>query len=766
MELYELLRIDSLEKNKFLKFILAVQFTILFIIGLDAIGLNIPILRQLIGFIYLTFVPGILIFRILKIRGFDLVNTLLFTVGLSITFIMLCGLFINVLYPIIGISNPLSTLSLTATTCVFILIFSIIIYYRDEDIIETHINQKHFFKPSILLPIIILLPALSVFGTYSMNYSDNNSFILLLIAIISIIIILSVLSKKFLLKDHYPFAILMISISLLYMISLINPYIMGWDIHVEYHFADLAHDASFWNSSIPDNVNAMLSIVILPIFYSNFLNLPIDQIFKIIYPLFFSLVPLGLYELYRKETGEIIAFISVCFFMSSIVFFGEMPQLCRQQIAELFLVLLIILIFNRKRDIDPEKKKILIILFSISLIVSHYGTSYIFIFYLLFGFALMFLFSNYTSAKPNNNLTLGVIILYIVMCLTWYIYVSGSSSFSTIVGIISNIYSSLGEFTSPTTRDPLILKRIFFINLTSLETIKIFLEFTTMLFIAIGIIKFCLIIKNKKEEYNIEFFSMALVSIAIIVMSIGLPYFAGYLNMSRLYFQALIIISPFFVFGGIIFFQYVLKKLTITIGIDTALLFVSLIVVYYLLFNTGFMFVVTGETKEAFTLTCLEKKGTSADLIYIYDEEISSAEWLSANINNDSIVFSDNNSKKMVLMSYAPHHDVFDFSKSTSWDLKDTFFYFRKLNTENKIIESSNTSEYNWACIDIQKTLFYKQNILNCNKIYDNGRSYIFAYPKEKSTLMPQDRGFLPVGYPAILYQDNLLLYNSFSVWQ
>ncbi|MCD4843151.1 MAG: DUF2206 domain-containing protein, partial [Methanosarcinales archaeon] len=327
--------------------------------------------------------------------------------------------------------------------------------------------------------------------------------------------------------------------------------------------------------------------------------------------------------------------------------------------------------------------------------------------------------------------------------------------------------SSLGEFTSPTTRDPLILKRIFFINLTSLETIKIFLEYITMLFIAIGIIKLFLIIKNnKKEEYNVEFFSMALVSIVIIVMSIGLPYFAGYLNMSRLYFQALIIISPFFVFGGTMFFRYVLKKLTITIGIDTALLFVSLIVVYYLLFNTGFMFVVTGETKEAYTLTCLEKDGTSADLMYIYDEEVSSAKWLSMNINNDSIVFSDYNSKKMVLMSYAPHHKVFDFSESTSWDLEDTFFYFRKLNTENKIIESSNASGYNWECIDIQKTLFYEQNILNCNKIYDNGRSYIFGYPKGQSTLMPQDRGFLSVGYQAILYPGNLPLYNSFSVWQ
>ena len=42
---------------------LAIQFAIWGAIGLDVIGLQIPILRQLIGFIYLTFVPGIIILK-------------------------------------------------------------------------------------------------------------------------------------------------------------------------------------------------------------------------------------------------------------------------------------------------------------------------------------------------------------------------------------------------------------------------------------------------------------------------------------------------------------------------------------------------------------------------------------------------------------------------------------------------------------------------------------------------------------------------------
>ncbi len=729
MQLNNSIPVNDWKIRKNLKLVLAVQLALWGVIGLDAIGLQVPIIRQLIGFIYLTFIPGILILRILKIHKLSPIKALLYTVGLSISFLMLVGLFMNIVYPFVGISNPLSALSLIATISIFILILCVIGYHRDKCFSGILINQKQPFHPPILLPVLVLLPALSIFGTWLMNNFDNNSFILLLILIISIVILLSTLSRKFLFEDYYPFAILMISISLLYMMSLISPYIIGWDIHHEYYFANLVYNASYWNYLIPDNVNGMLSIVILPTIYSHILNLQIDQIFKIIYPLLFSLVPLGLYELYSEETGKKIAFISVCFFMSFSVFFGEMTQLCRQQIAELFFVVMLLLIFDRKEDIDTLKRKILIIIFGMFIIVSHYAISYIFMFYLLSGFVLIFLLSNYTATKPNKNLTLGVITLYFVMSLSWYIYVSGSSSFNTIVGIGNNIFSSLYEFASLSTRDPTILKRIYLADLTSTERVKIGFEYITMFFIAIGVIKSSLsIIKNKKSDFNIDFFSMVLVSATIIAMCIGLPFFSVYLNMSRFYFQALFFLAPFFVFGGVVLFRLISKQLKRTIKTDTILFFISLILIAYFLFNTGFMYVATGESKETYTLPCLEKEGICPDLIYIYDEEVSSAKWLSTNINNESIAYADYNGKWMVLKSHAPKVNAYIFSNSTIWILRDTYIYFRQLNTKNKILERSSELERNYEYIDLQNTSFYKTFITHSNKIYDNGGSYLYNY--------------------------------------
>ena len=57
------------EIKKFLSVILSIQLALWGVIGLDAMGIQIPIIRQLIGFIYLTFVPGILILRILKLHN-------------------------------------------------------------------------------------------------------------------------------------------------------------------------------------------------------------------------------------------------------------------------------------------------------------------------------------------------------------------------------------------------------------------------------------------------------------------------------------------------------------------------------------------------------------------------------------------------------------------------------------------------------------------------------------------------------------------------
>ena len=64
------------------------------------------------------------------------------------------------------------------------------------------------------------------------------------------------------------------------------------------------------------------------------------DIFKVIYPILFSFVVLGLYSVFKKQTTNKIAFMSCFLFISVFMFFLEMPYLARQEIGELFVVLM------------------------------------------------------------------------------------------------------------------------------------------------------------------------------------------------------------------------------------------------------------------------------------------------------------------------------------------------------------------------------------------------------------------------------------------
>ena len=90
------------------------------------------------------------------------------------------------------------------------------------------------------------------------------------------------------LKDGTHFHVWIISISLLYMSSLISPYVWGWDIQNEYYLANLVINYSYWNFILPDAYNSMLSIVMLAPVYSLYTNVNLDHVFKIVSP-FFSL---------------------------------------------------------------------------------------------------------------------------------------------------------------------------------------------------------------------------------------------------------------------------------------------------------------------------------------------------------------------------------------------------------------------------------------------------------------------------------------------
>src|SRR5665647_781228 len=100
----------ELKKTLFVTAVL--QVVLLGSAGLNYLGAPLLIIQQVIGCIFLLFIPGILLLRVLKYHDLGSVATPLYAVGLSIATLIFIGLFINQVYPYLGITRPIATLPL------------------------------------------------------------------------------------------------------------------------------------------------------------------------------------------------------------------------------------------------------------------------------------------------------------------------------------------------------------------------------------------------------------------------------------------------------------------------------------------------------------------------------------------------------------------------------------------------------------------------------------------------------------------------------
>ena len=338
MKLLNPLEMNDWDIKSFFLVILILQILFLGFFLLSTLGINIPIIKGIVATIDLIFVPGILFLRTIRMHKLGSLRSFLFAVGSSLSLIMGMGFLLNV--SLINFTAPLTSVNIIMTLFTLVILLSITSYIVDKDYSNPSFIETQDFNSSSIYFSILLVP-LVIIGTYCLNYFSLNYLLEIYILLIPVLVLAVVFDK--ITPKFYPFIILMISISLLFHTSLISNYIWGWDIMREYSLANLINTQSFWNYNTPITYNAMLSTAILPTLFSKTTGLSIVWVYKIIFPLIFSVVPVGVYEISSKLTDKKIGFLSSFFFMSFYVFFIEMFQLPRQQIAELFLVLTLIL---------------------------------------------------------------------------------------------------------------------------------------------------------------------------------------------------------------------------------------------------------------------------------------------------------------------------------------------------------------------------------------------------------------------------------------
>ena len=751
------------------------------LIGLASAGFDIPVLRQVTGFIFLTFIPGVLILRILRVHGISATESLVYSAGLSIAFVMFSGALTNLLLPAAGIQQPLSLLPVTITIAFLIIILMAVAWIRDRGFIPPEVTSPVIKIPLVPVFSLVLLFALTVLGVTLVDCYQNN--LLLLICLIAIVAVVGLAAfGKFIQPALYPLAIFTIGLCLLYQTTLMSPYLVGQDIYTEYHFYRQVADSGFWNFAFPSTVNSCLSITIMAPVYSLFLGIDGRWVFKAIYPLIFALVPVILFQVFRRQTSPKKAFLSAFFFVAVPTFSLEMISLCRQQVAELFFALVILLLIERK--LKAGTKLALLTIFTVSIIVSHYALGFIGFIYmgLLLPLVLIIRSSAFQKiwswiiiksgglppvmkkprALPAKALAI-LVAVYFISALAWYGTVASGLNAAVVGGIwtghTTTITTEVGKIVSKPAGPAVSTDLPAFLQFSKRDTLvqtalgldfprsspegKAFriLQYATQLLLVLGCLR--LFFRPGQMRFTIEYIALSVASALLLLACIFLPLFADQLNTTRIYHIALMTLAPFCILGGEAVWlgavslwhriKYVVPGTSMRAATNQfnnagaedspgGLKFVALaVLIPYFLFTSGFIYEITGQevTDKIETPYSIALSSYRLNLAGVfYLKDGAAAKWLAQKADVKSETYGDYHTAN-ILGFYEFPGQLLYFSQPADLVQGGEYIYFTAWNMDKRaVIVGFATGLRRQIKWDDVPGL--TQDIINSNRIYYN----------------------------------------------
>ncbi len=727
--------------------------------------------RTIFSFILLTIVPGFLIMLMLKVRKIGFWEYLIYTIGLSIAFLMFGGLTVNWILPWLHISDePLSLIPLLTGFCIFLSIFGVIAYRRNKKISLEIKFPKLSCLNILFFTLPIAFPILSILGAVNLNNGISNYLTMIMLGGIALYILLLVLLKNKLNGNIYPWSIFNISLSILLMTSLRGWYLSGHDIKLEYYIFKLTNFSHIWNyGSFPNPYNSCLAINILPTVLNSFLKINDMYIYKIAYQIIFAVCPVIIYILSKKFVEKSVALLSSIFFVSFPIFINDLSFHNRQEIAFLFIALLLLSLFNIENN--NRKKSILFIIFGAGMIISHYTTTYLSLILLSGSYIINLIINKIkkTTQDTQSSIKFFPLSFLLVFTLVWTTQVTYSLnnvySFINKINIEkiftnnfksddinytlflsenkqsdvdklksymllrekladinnselnnNNIYYSKDTFTKypVTISDPPVIdatgigKFLEKHNISAFDINYYLRQITAKLvqiLVLIGLIAI-IFIKKFKNNINADYTILSIMSVVIIIFTLIIPFITIDYSLLRTFQHFLIILSLPAIIGCLLVFNILGKRL--------ALYFTSVIILTIFLILSGFIPQIIGNYYPQLNLN---NKGYYYNAYYTYASEIKSIKWLKINNTNNSIIESDSFGVSKLLA----YGNLIAFNQIIPSTIrKDSYVYLPFYLTKTKIL-----------------TLFYQGNQLflnyptefldiNKNLIYSNRNSKIY----------------------------------------
>ena len=672
-----------------------------------AILLNIPLLRQILGFFCFMIIPGLLILHILRLDKIEFLKKIVLSIGLSITFLMLGGLFVNCFHPFI--SSPLSLHPLLVSFNIFLVILAAIAYERNK----LDFSIKNFFnfkldlkeKSVSILLFPVLFPFMSIFGEYLLNFYGTNTILVAMLLLIPVyVVVITTSLQDRISKNTYPIAILMIAVALALMYGLRHNNIPVGDICYEYYAFKLTRDNAYWDiSNFQTHLNAMLSVTILPTIYSLFLGLSGQAVYLIVYRIIYAVTPLIAYALFRNYINDHFAFLAAFFIVSQFPYMTLIGSTARVEIAYVLFFSAILVFFDK--EIDESNRRALFSIFVMGMILSHYSTTFIFLLFAFLHYLITVLFGSKLETK--SKIIGNEIALFSVFTFFWYSQIT-IAPFNSAVNFIKEATVNLAVLSMESLKS----QGVFLggIQQSLPHKVTVIIHDISFAVIGIGVIRMLLNYKSNQFDESYLLFMFMSLGLLILVLFLGSVY-RGY-GSERVFHQLLIFTAPAFIVGCKTI-SSIASKVTSKLNSKKLNLgmFIVLSLIVLQFFGGTYMVYQIGGIHYA---EYLNTDGVRYSKFYVHDQDIAGGKWLSSYKDQNIQVWSDYYGRHL----YA-QFDPLNTREGISYRSEvDGYIYLRYENVVNGKIDPHYTKK---KSIEDISHLFMRKD-----KIYTNGGSEVY----------------------------------------
>lgn len=518
-------------KGDIIKLIVVMQLAVFVTLGLTIIGIELPIVRQILFLFYLMLIPGLSILNALNIKPLNL-ETILLSIGLSIS----ATTFLFAFWSVVSspfIERPLSEVPLTIFLGTFITVLILICHKRTNSYLICLRRIPPIYLALLFLPILMALGKIL----------ENDILIFGVLVIIAILPLLTLLRIKD--EKIYPLVTWVMSLSIVFL-RLISQskFNMAYDDQYP-NISEAVATAGKWEPTFPAVHNSLLFPSIFSPISSLLLEMDVVVGFRFVGCIVASMIPVVLYVVYTKFFNSTHSFLAATLY-TFYPFFPFYTGNMKSTYAFFFVSLLLLTIFNK--ELSPIKKSLLFIIFGFSIISSHYGTGYVFA--LLLSFSLILQLFEKLRGIDEKFVSYNYVILFFAMAFSWYLYTSSEVNFNWGINFVSFVLRNIQEFFSPE-ESPTVnafITRSSSPSL-SLEVTKCFI-FTLLVLVFIGAIKLTYLYLKKKIDK-----SYAILTFPFTVVLLGVTITAGWRNMGL----SLILTAPLVIMG----FSEILRPLKV-----------------------------------------------------------------------------------------------------------------------------------------------------------------------------------------------------------